>query len=72
MVVKPTKKKVDKKAKLEEALLLTLDSFQSHIAGSFREVHKNKCCRQAVGKPSFHVTCLKEYLQIMSAIVEQL
>lgn len=63
---------VKSRKEVVKAILLVNDSFASHLAPSVGVIYKNKCCNKAVGKPSFHVLCLKEYLAIMKVLVDQL
>ena len=49
------------KPEIVKALRLVWDSMESHLDDSVGPTSEKECCRKAVGTPSFHVKCCKEY-----------
>jgi len=60
------------RAEAVKAIRLVWDSLDTHLDPTVGNVHENKCCNEAVGKPSFHKKCLKEYHQILGILIENL
>lgn len=58
--------------KIARAIRLVWESLDSHIDASIGTVHKNPCCNRAVGSPSFHKKCVREYIDVLDALTELL
>lgn len=59
---------MNKRKKIIEAIRIVWDSLDSHLDDSIEPTEKKKCCQKAVGSPSFHRKCIKEYVTVIATL----
>ena len=67
----PSKKEASR-TKIVLAIRLAYDSLESHLDSSVKQLEKNACCQKAVGDPSFHRKCVREYAEIIHTLASHL
>lgn len=59
-------------AAIVKAIRLAWSSLESHLDAASGSEIERECCNDAVGKPPFHRTCVKEYSEIIKVLADQL
>lgn len=61
-----------KREKVIASLRLVWTSLESHLGECIELTEGKECCRKAIGSPSFHRQCIREYAEIIHTLSEQL
>lgn len=64
----------NKSKKIVRAIEIVLDSFQSHLDGTYENLICSDTCpyKESYGTKQFHKKCVQEYLEVINTLVELL